>query len=301
MSKKIYINPGHSDKDPGAVGYETERTLNVKVSGFMAAFLQANYDCEVKMNPGTMSSLSAIANDANKWDADLFVSNHFNAGGGDGYEALVYSKKTVPLGEIFAKYAKAAGQNLRLYGVAPGVKLRPGLTVLKYTQMPAVLNEGAFVDNRKDIEDWNEEHELKKLGEAYAKAAAEYLKLPNKTVQAPEATSAPSANESGNYTLEQFVRDVQAATGSVVDGIAGQETISNTVTVSAYKNQTHKVVAAVQKRLAALGYDVVGEPDGVAGPKFEAAVLAFQEDNRCWVDGELTEKNKTWQKLLEMI
>ena len=35
MSKKIYINPGHSDKDPGAVGYETERKLNVKVSEFM--------------------------------------------------------------------------------------------------------------------------------------------------------------------------------------------------------------------------------------------------------------------------
>ena len=33
--KKIYINPGHSDRDPGAVGYETERKLNVKVCDFM--------------------------------------------------------------------------------------------------------------------------------------------------------------------------------------------------------------------------------------------------------------------------
>ena len=31
---KIYINPGHSDTDPGAVGYETERRLNVKVSEY---------------------------------------------------------------------------------------------------------------------------------------------------------------------------------------------------------------------------------------------------------------------------
>ncbi len=102
------------------------------------------------------------------------------------------------------------------------------------------------------------------------------------------------------YTLEQFVRDVQAATGSRVDGIAGKETIGNTVTVSAYVNSKHPVVKPVQKRLAALGYAQVGAPDGVAGPKLTAAVLAFQEDNQCWQDGEITAKNKTWRKLLGM-
>lgn len=175
--KKIYINPGHSDTDPGAVGYETERKLNVKVSEFMNEYLLAHYECETRMNPGTMDSLTAISNDANKWDADLFVSNHFNAAGGDGYEALVYSEKRRALGEIFEKHIKAIGQNSR------GVKLRPGLAVLKYTDMPAVLNEGAFVDNLKDIQDWNEDHELKKMGEAYAKAAAEYLGLAEKKVE----------------------------------------------------------------------------------------------------------------------
>jgi N-acetylmuramoyl-L-alanine amidase len=175
--KKIYINPGHSDTDPGAVGYETERKLNVAVSNHMNDYLLAHYECETRMNPGSMDSLSAIANDANKWDADLFVSNHFNAAGGDGYEALVYSEKRVPLGKVFEKHIKAIGQNSR------GVKLRPGLAVLKYTDMPAVLNEGAFVDNLKDIQDWNEDHELKKMGIAYAKAAAEFLGLAEKKVE----------------------------------------------------------------------------------------------------------------------
>ena len=178
--KKIYINPGHSDKDPGAVSYETERKLNVSVSQYMNDYLLANYECETKMTPGTMDSLTAICNDANTWKADLFVSNHFNAGGGDGYEALVYSQNRVPLGEVFAKYVEAIGQNLRLYGAAPGVKIRPELAVLKNTNMPAVLNEGAFVDNLKDIQDWNDAAELKKLGEAYAKATAEFLGLPQK-------------------------------------------------------------------------------------------------------------------------
>lgn len=187
MSKKIYINPGHSNVDPGAVGYETERKLNVKVSAYMNAYLLANYDCQTMVTDGANNSLSAVANEANKWGADLLVSNHFNAGLGDGYEALVYSEERIPLGQVFEKYVKATGQNSR------GVKIRPELAVLRLTNMPAVLNEGAFVDNKKDIEDWNDDAELKKLGIAYAQAAAEYLELEKKAVSPapadPEAES----------------------------------------------------------------------------------------------------------------
>lgn len=175
MSKKIYINPGHSDTNPGAVGYETERVLNVKVSDFMNRYLLQHYQVQTKVTDGSRNSLTEISREANAWGADLFVSNHFNAGGGDGYEALVYGKNRIPLGEIFEKHVKEAGQNSR------GVKLRPDLGVLRLTQMPAVLNEGAFVDNKKDISDWNEDRELEKLGVAYAEAAAEFLKLEKKT------------------------------------------------------------------------------------------------------------------------
>jgi peptidoglycan hydrolase-like protein with peptidoglycan-binding domain len=100
------------------------------------------------------------------------------------------------------------------------------------------------------------------------------------------------------YTQEQFIRDVQKACGASVDGIAGPETISKTVTISAQKNRTHAVVKPVQKRLAALGYTMVGEADGIAGAKFTAAVTEFQADNKCWIDGEITAKNKTWKLLL---
>jgi peptidoglycan hydrolase-like protein with peptidoglycan-binding domain len=279
--KKIYINPGHSDKDPGAVGYETERILNVAVSYHMNNYLVDNYECETKMNPGTMDSLTAICNDANNWGADLFVSNHFNAGKGDGYEALVYNQKRVELGRIFEKYVKEVGQNSR------GVKLRPDLAVLKRTNMPAILNEGAFVDNLKDIQAWNDEAELKVLGIAYAKAAAEFLGLEKKVVKPVEG-----------YTFNQFVKDVQKACGASVDGIVGKETLSKTVTLSATKNRTHAAVKPVQKYLYALGYTEVGEADGIAGAKFTSAVKHFQRDNGCTPDGEITAKNKTWKKLL---
>lgn len=106
--------------------------------------------------------------------------------------------------------------------------------------------------------------------------------------------------QTSGYTLFDFVWDVQNACGAIVDGIAGSETLSKTVTLSRYRNRHHKAVEAVQKRLYALGYTQVGKADGVAGAMFEDAMKAFQRDNGCTPDGEATARNKTWRKLLGM-
>ena len=100
------------------------------------------------------------------------------------------------------------------------------------------------------------------------------------------------------YTKEQFIRDVQKACGASVDGIAGPETLSKTVTIGATKNNRHAVVKPVQKWLAVLGYTEVGEADGIAGAKFTSALGNFQQDNGCFVDGEAAEGGNTGQKLL---
>lgn len=207
MAKKIYINPGHSNTDPGAVGYEVERELNVKVSNYMKSYLTSNYVCETKMNPGTVDHLAIACEDANAWGADLFVSNHFNAGRGDGYEALVYGSNRDDLGKIFEKHVIAIGQNSR------GVKYRPDLGVLRLTNMPAVLNEGAFVDNWTDIKDWNDYSELKKLGEAYAKAAAEYLNLPKKSTTVKK-TNTSTNNKSYKVKVTVAALNIRAGAGT---------------------------------------------------------------------------------------
>ena len=204
--KKIYINTGHSDIDPGAVGYETERRLNVAVSRYMNDYLLANYECETKVTPGSMDSLNATCEEANAWGADLFVSNHFNAAGGDGFECYIYNWKRKDLGEIFAKQVEEIGQNLRMpdnAGEPMGVKVRPNLIVLKNTNMPAILTEGAFVDNLEDIQDWNDNFELQKLGEAYAKAAAEFLGLEKKE----------------KYSVKEFILEVQNALNKLLEVI----------------------------------------------------------------------------------
>lgn len=102
------------------------------------------------------------------------------------------------------------------------------------------------------------------------------------------------------YTRTQFIKDVQASTGAKVDGIAGSETISKTVTVSARKNCTHKVVKYIQKYLNAIGYSC-GKVDGIIGSKTTAAIKSYQKANGCVVDGEITARNKTWKNLLGML
>ena len=106
--------------------------------------------------------------------------------------------------------------------------------------------------------------------------------------------------EESGYTLNDFIMDVQAACSKAPDCITVPQIISKTVTLSATKNRTHAAVRAVQKRLYALGYTNVGEADGIAGAKFTSAVEHFQQDNDCFVDGEVAEWSKTWHKLLGM-
>ena len=113
-----------------------------------------------------------------------------------------------------------------------------------------------------------------------------------------DATDSKGASPS-TYTLKDFIKEVQASTGSKVDGIAGAETLSKTITISATKNNRHPVVKPLQKRLNALGYNC-GTADGIAGAKFTLAVKEYQKANKCVADGEITAKNTTWKKLLNM-
>ncbi len=95
-----------------------------------------------------------------------------------------------------------------------------------------------------------------------------------------------------------FVLELQKAIGATPDGIAGPETLGKTPTLSKSCNPRHPAVKVVQQQLLALGYAQVGEIDGIAGPKFDLAVKAYQRDHRCWVDGELTAQHQTWRCLL---
>lgn len=110
------------------------------------------------------------------------------------------------------------------------------------------------------------------------------------------------------YIQTQFVKDVQSATGSNVDGIPGDETIGNTITVSRTSNKYHAVVTPLERRLKALGYytGAIEADEGKTpcfGSGMEEAVNVYQRKVMGYKepDGEITAGKKMWKSLLGMI
>lgn len=237
-------------------------------------------------------SLKKRTKAANDFGADFYLSIHHNAGvkggSGGGIVAYIYTKGGAEAASWQNALYKALIDATWLKGNRSNPMPRKNLHEVRETAMPAVLLELGFMDSSTDVPVILTEEYADLCAGAIVKVLAEKGKLEKK----PAQTEA--------YPLQQFVREVQKAVGAAVDGIAGPETLSRTVTVAEDQNDRHPVVQPIQKRLAALGYTQVGAADGYAGPKFTAAVLAFQADHDCWRDGIITARNKTWRKLLEM-
>lgn len=195
-----------------------------------------------------------------------------------------------------SRHTKGQAADIVVVGVKPA-------EVAKYAESIGVLGIGLYettkdghfvhVDTRTTKAFW------------YGQAQAKRTTFGGTPAPAAPAEPAASATEASGYTLTQFVKDIQKATGAAVDGVAGPRTLAKTVTISKSKNRRHAAVQAIQKRLAALGYTQVGKADGVAGNKFDQALKAYQKDTGCVLpngepDGELTARGKTWRKMLGM-
>ena len=162
MATKIYIDQGHNPENPNA-GAEgnglLEQDITYRVGQELAALLRADPSFEVRLSRPTAestlgtsnsTSLRARVDDANSWGADAFISIHTNASDNPragGVEAFAYSSPSVAfsLGEdIVTRLSAVTGLRAR------GMKVRPGLYVLRRTAMPAVLVEIGFITNPEE-------------------------------------------------------------------------------------------------------------------------------------------------------
>lgn len=170
---KVFLSAGHGGTDPGAVAFGMkEKDINLNI-------MLACNEVLIKHGITTVLSRTKDENDpvaqevkeANASKADLAVSFHTNAGGGDGSESIYCpgSIKGKKMADLCEKHVKAIGQNSR------GVKERNNLHFVKATKMPAVICECAFIDNDKDNNIIDTVVEQKAFGMAYAKAILEYL------------------------------------------------------------------------------------------------------------------------------
>ena len=162
MSIKIYVDQGHNPVNPNA-GAEgnglREQDLVYTIGQELADRLRADPDFEVRLSRPTRdtllgttnaTSLAARVNEANRWGADYFISLHTNAASSPsagGSEAYVYARGTPAFGfaeDILTNLTNVTGLRDR------GVQARPGLYVLRKTQMPATLVELGFITNPRD-------------------------------------------------------------------------------------------------------------------------------------------------------
>lgn len=199
-------------------------------------------------------------------------------------------------GATGSRHSKGQAADIVVSGVAPKLVAQYAESIgIKGIGLYETAKDGHFVhiDTRTSKSFW--------YGQAQVYRSTFGVYTPTNSVTTSTAVSTTtSTSSSSSYALKEFVKDIQAAFGATVDGIAGPVTLSKTKTLSAKMNATHTAVKAVQKRLIALGYSEIGKVDGAAGPKFTSAVAHFQQDNGCTVDGVITAGNKTWKKLLGM-
>ena len=175
---KVFLSAGHGGNDPGAVSnglYEKTINLNALLS---CEKILRKYGVEVVCSRKTDADDPVVqeVKEANASNADIAVSFHANAGGGDGFEAYHYSSssKGAKLAKLCEKHVKALGQNSR------GVKHGDALYFIKHTKMTAVLVESFFVDNATDRKIGDSILKQEAFGKAYAKAILEFLDIPYK-------------------------------------------------------------------------------------------------------------------------
>ena len=163
MAIRIYIDQGHNPRDfnTGAEGNGYfEQDITYRIGILLNGYFEGNPEFVTRLSRGTQdtvlgtsnsTSLRARVDDANSWDADLFLSLHTNASvnpQANGSECLIYGNS--------ATVARAVAEDILeqmtlITGLRDrGIVERPGLYVLRRTAMPAVVVEMGFITNPSD-------------------------------------------------------------------------------------------------------------------------------------------------------
>lgn len=192
---KIYLDYGHGGKDNGAVKYLVEDEMNLVQGRACATELRAaGFQVKESRTSDKYKSLADRVAEANEWGADLFISWHNNAGKGNGWEAWVMSAMGEMVAEAIEKRVKEFGQNSR------GIKDGSDLYVIKNTNMPAVLLEGFFVDNKADAAQNDTAKEQKAYGVAVAKGVMDIYNVKPKKTATTENKKPETAKTKKNYS-----------------------------------------------------------------------------------------------------
>lgn len=238
---KVAVDPGHGGTDAGAVKYLREEDVNLTTGLACRDFLELhNVDVWMSRTKDVDTSLNKTCADINKWGADLAISVHNNAGGGDGFEA--YYSIVGGVGKTLAKNieteVKELGQNSRGLKTKKNAEGKDYYGFIRMTNCPAVICEGVFVDNKTDVKIADTLAEQRLFGYAYAKGILKTLDIKEKPVY--ETTSSMNFRDAASLKSNVLgtIPEGTVLTGSVD---------SNGWLKTTYKGKTGYVRAKGQK------------------------------------------------------
>ncbi len=146
---KIFIDPGHGGKNPGAIGpnglHEADVNLDI---GLKLGRILTNWGYDINYSRVTDKTvtLSERARLANEWNANYFVSIHCNSNvnpNATGTSTYFFRPKT-----ISENFAQTVNNNLvRQIELKDLGIFSANFAVLRLTKMPAILVETAFISN----------------------------------------------------------------------------------------------------------------------------------------------------------
>lgn len=205
---RVVIDAGHGgETDPGAVYLgRQEKDDNLRLALAVGKLLEEN-GVEVIYTRMTdvYDTPYEKAEMANEAEADFFVSLHRNAaldpGSGSGTMTLLYQEEG-----LAKELAASINQELSRTGYADlGIFERPGLVVLRKTEMPAVLVEAGFIDNPQDNERFDSQFE-----EIAAAIATGILDVVQKKPEAAEYYMVQTGIYRVRSLAEQQLRELQS-------------------------------------------------------------------------------------------
>jgi N-acetylmuramoyl-L-alanine amidase len=164
QQKLVVIDPGHGGSDTGSRGYENgaavlnEKDVNLDIALRVQKMLDAA-GARIYMIRTDDSTIPLYdrQDTANDLGASLYVAIHNNSYTSsdiNGTEVHYHGKYDPPMDgisamEVAENLQSTLASNLGLLN--RGTKVSPELAVLRRTVMPAVIIEGAFISNPKDL------------------------------------------------------------------------------------------------------------------------------------------------------
>lgn len=180
MAKKVFLGVGHGGSDPGAVKFIVEKEFTLKTAKATGEYLKEyGIDYKLSRTADIDTEMNSKVRMCNDYKPDLVVDVHFNAGGGEGFEAY-YST----VGGTSKKLAENINAEVKKIMSSRGVKTKTGsdgsdyFAIIRETYAPSVLCEGGFVDTKSDADFLKENY--KKLAKAYADGIAKTLGVEKK-------------------------------------------------------------------------------------------------------------------------